>query len=771
MMKTLPVILLKGFVLLPNEEVKIELNNELSRKIIMISGKSFANQVLIVSPKDALEETPEVSDLPKIVVYGFIESKMELPNGHLRVKILGKERIKIKKYYNDKDDEDILKALYENIKPTKIDKVVEESLKRRLKSTLKKYVNLNPSLSNSVMGLINSKQSLDEMTDIIISFMPLNIEKKLFYMQEANREKRAHFLLKDLNYELEVLKYDQELNMTLQQNLDENQKEFILREKLKEIKKALGEENEKKIEAVLWTNKLTTLNLDEKTVIKIKREISKYEQMNDLSPDASFIRNYLETFFALPWHKFSYDETDLDHILEVLNKTHYGLEDVKNRIIEYCAVKKRNPNLRSPIICLVGPPGVGKTTIAMSIAKALNKEFYKISVGGLNDASELSGNRRTYIGSGPGKIIEAMIKCGTNNPVLLIDEVDKMTKDYRGDPASVLLDVLDYPQNQTFIDHYIEEPFDLSNVLFILTANDITKIPVELKDRLEIIEVTSYTLYEKINLAKEYLIPKIYAEYNLDLKELTITDGVISTIITHYTKEAGVRELQRKLETLVRKVLTGSIKAKKKIIGSLSEKDVKKYLDVFLYDDRSLPKTNECGLVNALAWTNVGGKVLPIESCMFKGHGKLEISGSIKEIMKESILVGIDYLKSHYEEFNIDIDKYDIHIHALDGATPKDGPSAGVAITTSLFSLVTKKVIDQTIGFTGEISLRGDILPVGGIKEKLIGAFNNGIRTVYLPKENKNDLNKVPEYVIDNLEIVLVSNYKEIYKKLFKEKK
>ena len=338
MMKTLPVILLKGFVLLPNQEVKIELNNELSRKIIMLSNKEFANEILVVSPKDALEETPDVSDLPKVVVYGLILSKMELPNGHLRVKILGQKRVKVKKYYNDSEDENILKCNWEEIKKSKIDMAMEGALKRKIHSLLKKYVSLNPSLSNMIFGLINNKQSLSEMTDVIVSFMSLSVEKKMYYMQEASSQKRGLALIEDLNYELEVLKYDQELNESLQKGLDESQKDFILREKLKEIKKALGEENEKKIEAVEWLDKLETLNLDVKTVTKIKREINKYEQMNDLSPDASFIRNYLETFFALPWHKFSYDENDLDRILNCLNKTHYGLMDVKNRIIEYCAV-------------------------------------------------------------------------------------------------------------------------------------------------------------------------------------------------------------------------------------------------------------------------------------------------------------------------------------------------------------------------------------------------------------------------------------------------
>ncbi len=771
-MKTLPVLILKGLVLLPNQEVKVELNNDLSRKVIMLSGKSYESQILVISPKDTLEEIPEVSDLPSIAVIGQIESKIELPNNHLRVKLLGQKRIMVKKYYNDPDEEEILKCEYEEIVIADTDKAKEVAIKRKLQTILKKYVKENLTIPNTLLGMINSNQSLAEMTDLIASFTPLTMEKKLIYMEESNPIIRGKKLLEDLKFELDVIKVDQELTESLQKKLDDSQKEFVLKERLKEIKKALGEEEEKNIDVIEWKERLENLPVDIKTITKIKREIHKYEQMNDMSPDASLVRNYLENFFALPWHKFSYDETDLDNISEVLNKSHYGLEEVKNRILEYCVMKKRNPNLRSPILCLVGPPGVGKTTIAMSIAQALKKEFYKISVAGLNDASELSGHRRTYIGASPGKIMEAMMKCGTNNPLLLIDEVDKMTKDYKGDPASVLLDVLDYPQNQTFMDHYIEEPFDLSNVLFMLTANDITKIPAELKDRLEIIEVSSYTLYEKITLARLYLLPKIYEEYGITKEELTIPDGVISSVITHYTKEAGVRDLKRKLEALIRKVLTANSKSKKKLAIVLKEKDLKKFLDVFEYEEDNLPKTLAPGLVLGLAWTNIGGKVLPIESCFYKGNGKVIITGSIKEVMQESISVALDYIKSHAKEFKIkDISfaDWDLHIHALEGAIPKDGPSAGIAMVTSILSLILQKSVPESIAYTGEITLRGDILPVGGIKEKLIGAFNAGIHTVFLPKENKKDLKKVPEYVINNLEVILVTNYKEIFKKIFKD--
>lgn len=771
MIETLPVMLLKSLILLPNQEVKVELNNEGTRQVIMLSGKNFENKILIVSPKDTLEELPEVSDLPEIGVIGKIKSKIELPNGHLRVKIVGLKRVCVKNYFNEKKD-DVLKCHVEEIDLPKFNEAEELAVKRKLQSLLKKYVKNNPEVPNTIIGLISSKQSLEEITDLIAGFIPLTLDKKLGYMEEINSLKRGKNLIHDLNVELEVIKIDQQINLSLQKGLEQNQKEFILKERIKEIQKELGEEEEKNIEVLEWRDQLQKLSLDQKTLTKIEREISKYEKMNEMSPDASFVRNYLDTFFSLPWANFSYDETDLSVISDTLNKSHYGLEEVKSRLIEYTAVKKRNPNLRSPILCLVGPPGVGKTTIAMSIAKALKKEFYKISVGGLNDASELSGHRRTYIGSSPGKIMEAMMKCGTKNPVLLIDEVDKMTKDYKGDPASVLLDALDYPQNQTFVDNYIEEPFDLSHVLFILTANDIKKIPIELRDRLEIIEVSSYTLYEKIILAKSYLLPTIYEEYGVLSEELTIPDGVISSLITHYTLEAGVRDLKRKLEMLVRKILTSSIRSHRKLSMTLEEKDLRKYLDVFLYEEDSLPKTQAPGLVQGLAWTSFGGRVLSLESCLFEGDGKIIMTGSLKEVMKESIDVALDYIKSHNRELQVN-DYYfqnkDIHLHAMDGATPKDGPSAGIAIVTSLLSLLYNKPIAKDIAFTGEITLRGDILPVGGIKEKLIGAFNAGIHTVYIPKQNKKELKKVPSYVLENLKIILVTHYKEIYKELFSD--
>ncbi len=772
MTKILPVLVLKNLILLPKWEVKVELNNELSKKIIMLSTTKYDNQIFIVTPKDTLEEIPDVNDLPQTAVVGTILSNIQLPNNHIRIKISGLKRMNVKNYFNDSNDKEILKCKLEDVKTSKLDKAEQSAYKRKLLETLKKYIASNPKMPNAILGLVNQTQSLDEITDIIAANISLPFEKKCYYMEEKNPLKRAKKLLSDLNFELEVIKIDKQLNEIVSQKLDDTQREFVLKERLKAIQKELKEETVKP-DAIEWLRTLENLNLDSKTTTKIKREINKYEKMNEMSPDASFVRNYLETFFSLPWRKFGYDETDLNKISDTLNKTHYGLEQIKVRIIEYCALKKRNPNLRSPIICLVGPPGIGKTTIAMSIAKALNKEFYKISVGGLNDAAELNGHRRTYIGASPGKIIQALIKCGVNNPLLLIDEVDKMTKDYRGDPSSVLLDVLDYPQNQTFMDNYLEEPFDLSNTLFILTANDKTKIPIELIDRLEIIELSSYTLYEKIILAREYLLPQIYTEYNIDQNELTIPDGIISKIITNYTKEAGVRDLKRQLETLIRKILTASIKSKRKLSLTLSEKELKKYLGIYLYDNDDLPKSMTSGLAIGLAWTSIGGKIMPIEAAIKEGNGNICMTGFLKNIMQESVKVSLDYLINHQSEFKItqNLSKLDFHIHALDSSSPKQGPSAGVAITTALLSILLNKPLVNTIAQTGEITLRGDILKVGGIKEKLIGAFNAGIHTVFLPKENKKDLDQVPEYVLDNLEIILVDNYKEIYKKLFKEDK
>lgn len=771
MSKTLPVLLLKKLLLLPDQEVKLELNNSLTREIIMLASKDFNKEVLIVCPKNELEEIPDVDDLPTIGVIGKIKSKIELPNGHLRVKILGIKRVAVEKYFSEKEDS-ILKCNYKEIDIPKIDVVESEAFKKKIIETLKKYIKQSPNISNSILNVTENIESLETLTDMVSTFLPITLEKKMSYMEEINPKIRAEKLLQDLEFELQVIKLDQKIEDSLRIELEKNQKEFILREKIHEIEKELGEEDYKKKEVEQYQKKLESLNLSSTTKEKIAHEIKKFDLTPEMSPDLSIIRNYLDWVLELPWNVQSTEPTNLNSIREKLDKTHYGMEEIKERIIEYVAVKKINKEMRSPILCFVGPPGVGKTSIAISIAKSLEKEFYKISVGGLSDSNELNGHRRTYMGAAPGKIIQGLKKCKTKNPLFLIDEVDKMVKDYKGDPASVLLDILDPEQNRMFTDNYIEEPFDLSNVFFILTANDKYNIPVELRDRLEIIELSSYTLFEKLDIAKKYLLPKVIMEHGMKENDMKMSDTIMEGIINHYTKEAGVRDLERTLSTIVRKSLTDSLKNNTEIKKNITKKDVTKYLGEAKYTLENVTKNMTPGLVYGLAYTPLGGAVLPLESCLYEGNGKVIYTGSLGKVMQESIDVALSYIKSHRHDFKIN-DYYfstkDIHLHVLEGAIPKDGPSAGVTIVTSLISLIKEEKVPSDIAMTGEISLRGDILPIGGLKEKLIGAYNERIKKVFIPKKNHMDLEEVPEFLKDNIEIVEVNNYKEIYKQLFKD--
>lgn len=764
----LPVMLLKGFVILPNQEVKLELNNLLSKKVISLAFKNCEKKLLVVCPKDQMEENPDVEDLPSVGVVAIVKSRIELPNGNLRVTLKGVERVAVLEYNNCEDDNNILESTVTKVILPKFAMAEEEAVRRKLIELMHDYVHSADHISNSVLKTIDNITSLFRLTDVITSFMPFSISKKLEYMEEINALYRAKNLIKDISVELEIVALDHQIDENLRNSIEESQKEFILREKIKEIKKELGEESSKDEEATDYLEKLNSLNLPTKTYNKILKEIKKFEITSEVSPEISIIRNYLDWILDLPWNKFSKDETDINKIREKLDKTHYGLDKIKERITEYVAIKKRNPAVKSPIICLVGPPGVGKTSFAMGMASALNKEFYKISVGGLNDSAELVGHRKTYIGASPGRIISGIRKCGTSNPILLIDEVDKLVKDYKGDPASSLLDILDPEQNKSFVDNYIEEPFDLSKVLFILTANDEASIPSALIDRLEIIELSSYTEFQKIDIAKKHLLPIIYDEHRVSSKEIKISDDVISDIIKKYTKESGVRELNRLLNTIVRKVVVNSIEDKIKIV--IKKIDLINYLGQVKYDDNTTIVTNSEGVVNGLAYTPFGGLVLPIEINSFAGDGKFEITGMLGKTMNESVNVAISYIKANKDNFKIN-DYYfktnDFHIHFLEGAVPKDGPSAGIAITTSIISLLLNKKVDKTVAMTGEISLKGNVLKIGGLKEKIIGAYNSNIKTVIIPKSNHADLEEVPEKVKEKIQIIEVSNYQEVYNLIF----
>lgn len=763
--RLLPVMLLKGLILLPNQEVKIELSNNLSKEITKLAVKDFNRFVLVITPHNQVEESPDVNDLPDVGVIGKIKSRIELPNGNVRITLKGIERVKILDFQNDKENDDVLEATITNIELPKFDEVEEKAVIKKLNELIEEYVTNSNHISNSILNTIKTIDTLSLLTDTISSFIPISFNKKLEYVEEINAMYRAKNLLKDIKVELEVLKLDQKIEKELENSLEASQKEFILREKVKILEQELGESKNEIVE--VYYEELEKLKLPKSVHNKILNEIKKLEYTSDLSPENAMIRNYLDWILHLPWHKETYQNNNLEDIKKKLDMNHYGLEEIKSRILEYVALKNNNDEIKSPIICLVGPPGVGKTSIARQIAVALNRKFYKISVGGLNDSSELIGHRRTYMGSNPGKIIQGLRKCGSKNPVFLIDEIDKLTINSKDDPSSVLLDILDKEQNTEFIDNYIEEAFDLSHVFFILTANNVESIPVALKDRLEIIYLSSYTNYEKIDIASKYLIPRILEENKINNKIISISDEMLLYLIDAYTDEAGVRDLYRNIEKLIRKlVVLGKSNERTKI----SKVRLKEYLGIPKYNISEQRKNDAIGKVNALGITIGGGTIIPVETCIYEGKGEFKITGMLGKVMEESTEVSLSYIKANLKDFGLK-DFYfnikDIHIHFLEGAIKKDGPSAGIAITTSILSLILNKKVENDIAFTGEISLNGEILKVGGIKEKIIGAYNHGIKTVYIPFGNELDLEEIPEEIKNKLKIVLVKNYKEIYEELF----
>lgn len=748
----IPVIILKNLIILPNQEIKLELSNAISQKSIAVATNKYNNEILVIAPIDTFEEEPGVDDLPKVGVIAKVKSRIVINDG-IQVVLRGIKRVAVTKYYNSNDD-----ILYSEIMHIDLPAVVkdeESAIKRKLIAVLKEYIDNSNHLSNDVLGLLQDKD-LNKTTDIIASFLPFDVNKKLRYMQEINPLKRAKTLIIDLSEEIKIIELDNELDEKVNISFNEDQRKFILREKVKIINEELGEESISNSEINRFKELLSKLRISSKTKEKIEREIKKLEFMNESSPEFSVIRNYLDYLLNLPWNKSTKENANFNKVRESLDKTHYGLDEIKSRITEYVAIKNINKDINPPIICLVGPPGVGKTSIASSIAAALNRKFYKISVGGLNDATELIGSRKTYLASSPGKIIGGINKVGSNNPVILIDEVDKMVKDYKGDPASVLLEILDPVQNKKFVDNYLEEPFDLSNVLFILTANNEEDIPYALVDRVELININSYTLFEKKDIARKYLLPKICEEHKLVEKE-RFSDDIILFIINNYTNEAGVRELTRVLTSLVRKMAINNIKTinKDKIIKLLGNP---KY-------SNNTQKEDSIGVANALAYTPVGGIVTTVQVITYPGSGKIITTGNLGKIMQESIEVITTVVKSKYKH---NLSKMDIHFHYLSADTKKDGPSAGLASIVALLSVLEKKKIPSDIAFTGEISLNGNILKIGGLKEKLIGAYNNGIKTVYIPASNEMDLVYLPDVIKENMEINLTSNIDEIYTKLFK---
>ena len=766
----LPVILLKNLVLLPYQEVRVEIKSDVSKKVTEISKLYHDNEVLIVCPLNSLEEKPDTSDLPRIGVVGKIKSIIDLPNGNMRVIIYGLYRVKVISYVNYSNEEDILDSIITGIE-TQDSEIECSAYQRKLMSELESYVNKNPFITNSIMSQIKNNVSLDKLTDLIGNFLPLSFEKKLNLMLDASSISRSKLLIKELAIESAVMDLEGHIETEIKKGLDDTQKEFILKEKLKVIKNELGQNDTKDGDVEKFKEKLNSEEFPERIKIKLLSEIERYSATSEVSPDAGVIRNYIEYLLSVPWYKETKDEKDLLKIEKKLNESHYGMENAKTRIIEYIAVKSISPEINSPILCLVGPPGVGKTTFAESISYALNRNFVKISLGGMSDSSELVGHRRAYIGSNPGKIVSSLIRCESNNPVFLLDEVDKLKKDYKGDPASTLLDILDVSQNKRFVDNYIDEEIDLSKILFILTANDISQIPAALLDRLEIIDLTGYTDSENLLICENYLIPNLLKKAGLKNTVIKFETSAIVKIIEEYTNEAGVRELERCISKITRKVITEHIKASRKIVSvRIKEADLPHYLEQELYSTKKTKRITTSGVVRAVACNKSGGTTLDIECSSFKGNGKYTFTGSLGEVTKESIEVAISYIKSNSKFLNINEDFFvnnDIHIHFTEGASPKDGPSAGLAITTAILSHIKNQKISDEISMTGEISLKGDILKVGGIKEKSIACFRNKIKTLYIPEDNKNDIEWLEKDLKESIEFITVNNYEDLFKKIF----
>lgn len=771
----LPVILLRGIIVLPYAELKIDLIDDLDTKIIDIASNAYDGNVLLISPKNYEDEKIEISKLPKLGVMGNITKKTILPNGCTRVTIMGKKRIMVDEYFPYEKAQGVFLASVEE--PTKyaIEQQDEEALVRKLKQELENYINTVPYSSNSILGVIDNIKTISHLADVVANYMPISFERRYDILNTINPYNRVMMLLEDIEKELDVFEIEKRLDNKLKKEMDKSQTEYVLREKIRLIKEELGDVSSKDEEVEELRGKIDKLKAPKNIIRKLKRELKKYESTPSASPEVGIIRNYIDVLVKLPWNTYTKDNEDLKEVKEVLDASHYGLFDIKERIIEYLAVKKRSVSGKAPIICFVGPPGVGKTSLAKSIATAMKRKFVKISVGGVNDPAEIIGHRRTYMGANPGRIINALKKCGSNNPVFLIDEVDKMTKDIKGDPASSLLEVLDPEQNDKFYDNYVEEPYDLSKIMFILTANYIDQIPDELKDRLEIINLSSYTEYEKLYIAKDHLIKIALKEYGLDDNSIKFSDEIIFKIIRNYTKEAGVRELERLINKVVRKYVKKMLEDKKDTINvRVTDKKLEEFLGKVKYNDTSILSTNTKGIVNGLAYTSYGGDILPIEVVVYPSKDNFKLTGNFGKVMKESAEIALGYIKSHAKEFKIDLSKLDgscIHINATEAAIPKDGPSAGTALTTAIISNLTNKVVDSTIAMTGEITLTGKVLAIGGLKEKAIGAYKSGVKTIIIPRKNEHDIDDIPKDIINDIKIIMVDDYTEIYNIIFKKNK
>lgn len=758
---TIPVIPLRGVTVYPHTIMHFDVGRE---KSINALNTSLLNdeKILLVPQIEAMEENPKFEDLYDYGVVSQIKQTLKLPGGNTRVLVEGESRCKVLEF---KNKDNYIEARVEVIEEEEIKKPTEEMevLKRLLLKDVHEYVRNNPLITQEMVLPLMEINDPILLMDTISSYLDLKTEDYYSLLKEEDIVKRLKSLHEIFLKEIEYLRIEEEINKKVNVQINKSQREYFLKEQLTAIREELGEdEDESLVES--YIKKIKRLKLDKDSQKHLLKEANRLKTMSMGSPEINVIQSYLDEVLSLPWKKASKESYDIKRAREILDEEHYGLNDVKERILEYIAVKKLTDGLKGPILCFVGPPGVGKTSIVKSIANATNREFVSMRLGGVRDEAEIRGHRKTYIGAMPGKIIKLLEKADTKNPVFLLDEIDKLSSDFRGDPASALLEVLDPAQNDSFIDNYIEIPFDLSKVMFITTANSLNTIPPALLDRMEIIRIAGYTEFEKFNIAKKYLVPKQIKEHGLKDEQFSISDASIRKIILNYTRESGVRNLERLISKAVRRAVVEIVENEKESI-KIDGRNLEKYIGHEKIIDDDIPKQDMVGIVNGLAWTSVGGEILTIEANVMKGSGKLKLTGMLGDVMKESAQAAVSYIRSNQDNLGIEGEFYkdkDIHLHFPEGAVPKDGPSAGISITTALVSALSGKKVDHEIAMTGEITLRGRVLPIGGVKEKVLAANRYSMKKVLLPLANKKDLDQIPENVKKNIKIKFVETIDEV---------
>ena len=763
-----PYIATRELVVFPGVVTPIFIGRETSLASLEESISKFDNKLILSTQKDSSLEDPKFpEDVYEVGVLVHVVQNVKMPNGTIKVLVEAKHRVLIREINKVND---IYYTDYEEIFPRPISENKSEALKKKVIDEFENYSKVTQKILPDVIYNLKEIRSVDKVFDLICTNLVIDTKQKQELLEILDAEERAYRILAILEREIEIFAIEKEIETKVREQMSEVQKNYYLKEKIRAMKEEMGEDVDSDEEIEELAYKINEAKVSDELKKKLVKEINRMKKMPDFSAESSVIRSYIETVLELPWNTSSDDLIDIKKAQKILDEDHYGLEEVKERILEFLAVKKLNNTLKGSIICLVGPPGVGKTSLAQSVARAMGRKFTRISLGGVRDEAEIRGHRRTYIGSMPGRIINSIKQIGVNNPVILFDEIDKMVSDFRGDPASAMLEVLDPAQNHTFEDHYIDHPFDLSNVFFICTANDLGGIPGPLRDRMEIIYIESYTEFEKLNIAKKYLIPQTKEENGLKDKEIDFPDTSILKIIDEYTREAGVRNLKREISKIFRK-MAKEVLEKKNAKLSMKDSKLKTYLgNPKFKPDKIREKIGKVGVVNGLAWTAVGGTTLEVQAVKMEGKGNLLLTGKLGNVMQESAKVAYSYVRHIKGDLKIKEnfqESTDIHLHFPEGAVPKDGPSAGITITTAIISVVANKKVRQDIAMTGEITITGEVLPVGGIKEKVIGAHRVGIREIVLPYDNKVDTEELPKEIKSEMKFYFAKTYNDVKKVVF----